>query len=116
MAIVSSVDFFGSCDGKTGEKPYSLRYEPPGDFPRTNFISVAHDQLIEDVRGRESDFSVHRQGFGILKIDPQMEYHDYDDKAKVETVYFKQVAESVQTLLGASRVQIFEHVVGTFAS
>jgi hypothetical protein len=112
--IVTPIDFFGGCDGNANEKPYSLRYDPPGDFRRTNFISQAHDQSIQDIRGRENDFSVNLQGFGLLKLDPQMRYEDYDERAKVETVYFKQVAEGVQRMLGASRVQVFEHVVSRF--
>ncbi|WPB07569.1 uncharacterized protein RHO25_012230 [Cercospora beticola] len=110
-AVVSQIDFLGQHDCSVRGKPYSLRYDPPGDFPRTNFISVSEDVSLTDVRGRESEFHVHKQGFGVLYLNPMMAYEDYEDKHKVETFYFKQVAEGVRELLGASRVQIFEHVL-----
>lgn len=115
-AVVSPVDFLGACDSSIGGKPYSLRYEPPEGFPRSNFASEAHDQSIEDVRGREKELSIQKQGFALLTIEPHMSYEDFDNKDKVESIYFKQVAEGLRTLLDASRVQIFEHVVSTFDS
>jgi hypothetical protein len=42
------------------EKPASYRIEPPpGDDP--------HDVTIEDGRGRESEFSLDRSGFALIK-------------------------------------------------
>lgn len=115
-AVTSAVDFFAGCNGSTGEKPYSLRYEPSKDFPRTNFASEARHIAIEDVRGRENEFALDRQGFALLRIEPSMEYDDFDDNDKVQTIYFKQVAEGIRKMLGASRVQIFEHVVSNTLS
>lgn len=114
-AVISSVDFFGGGDGSIGGKPYSLRYEPPEDFPRTNFASEARDLSVEDIRGRESALALHQQGFALLNIQPSMSYEDFDDKDKVQSIYFKQVADGVRKLLNASRVQIFEHVVSVLA-
>ncbi|KAK5171084.1 uncharacterized protein LTR77_004228 [Saxophila tyrrhenica] len=95
------------------EKPYQLKYEAPDGFPPTNIVSDEHMQRLADVRGREAQFSVPRNGFTIIKLEDQLSYEEYDNEDLVRKVYFKQVAEAVQELLGASRVQIFEHVAST---
>lgn len=111
MSVIGTIDFLGPHDASVLGKPYSLRYEPHTSLPRTNFSSLPSQQTIEDVRGRESALSVHKNGFGLLTLAPQLSYDDFDDTDKVQTIFYKQVAQSVKEALGASRVQIFEHVV-----
>src|ERR1700743_1642805 len=111
MATVSQIDFLGPHDLDVSGKPYNFQYDPPNDFPRTNCVAESHDQRLHDVRGCENGFSVLENGFGLLRIEPKMKYEDYDDVEKVRKVYCKQVADGVKDLIGASRVQIFDHTV-----
>ncbi|KAJ5406076.1 CmcJ-like methyltransferase [Penicillium sp. CMV-2018d] len=38
---------------------------------------------VEDMRGRENDFQIERNGFTILNINTRLEYHDFFDNKKV---------------------------------
>ena len=111
MAVTGKIDFLGLHDSSLIGKPYSLKYNPTKEFPLTNIVSESCEQTLQDVRGHEDDFNVTENGFALLRLMPRLTYEEYDDKAKVETIYYRQVAEGVKRLLNASRVQIFEHVV-----
>ena len=113
MAVTGTIDFLGPHDTSLIGKPYSLKYSPSKEFPLTNIVSESREQILQDVRGHEEEFGVAQNGFAVLELEPEITYDEYDDKDRVETVYYKQVAEGVKKLLGASRVQVFEHVVST---
>ena len=93
------------------EKPYLLTYEAPQDFPRTNIKLDERVVAVEDVRGRENEFTINKNGFTIMQVNTKLSYEDFNDDALVKQVYLKEVAEALKSLLGASRVQVFEHVV-----
>lgn len=109
--VQSAIDFLGPHDEDVLGKPYSLRYDPPPGIEKTNTTLVPHIQSLEDVRGHESEYSVSKNGFELMSLEPQLDYADFDNKEKVQKVYYKQVADGLKIALGASRVQIFEHVV-----
>lgn len=100
------------------EKPYTLKFQPVGDFPGTNRERVEKKGiLVEDIRGRESLFSIDRNGFAIMRLkDPTMTYQDFHDDEKVKSLYLKTVAEELKNFLGARRVQIFDFVVSSLTS
>lgn len=116
MAVVGSIDFLGPHDASALGKPYSLRYEPHASIAKTNFSSEPFDQIIEDIRGREESFSVAQNGFQLLRLESRLVYSDFDDKDKVVMIFYKEVAHAVKQMLGATRVQIFEHVVSYSAN
>jgi hypothetical protein len=93
------------------EKPYLLTYEAPQDFPRTNIKLGERVVAVEDVRGRENEFTINKNGFTIMQVNTKLSYEDFNDDALVKQVYLKEVAEALKSFLGASRVQVFEHVV-----
>jgi len=93
------------------EKPYLLTYEAPDAFPTTNVKLDPHDMHIENIRGREREFTIERNGIAIMPVESRLSYRDFDYEELVKTVYLKEVAETLKKFLGASRVQIFEHVV-----
>lgn len=93
------------------EKPYLLKFDPPSGFPQSNYNIDTKEQLIEDIRGREKDFSIAKNGFAIMPLHTKLSYEDFDDEKRLREVYFPEVADALRKLLGASRVQIFEHLV-----
>jgi hypothetical protein len=48
------------------EKPAYYRIEPPPGVPRSNGINDPHEVTIEDARGRESEFTLDRNGFALV--------------------------------------------------
>ncbi len=94
------------------ETPYSLRFKPPEDFPKSNGSNIKIDDiLIEDIRGREQQFGLENTGFQILHLDPPMSYEDFKIPDKVHTTYLKYVAHTLKSTLQADRIQIFDYQV-----
>lgn len=93
------------------EKPYLLTYEAPQGFPRTNIKLDERVVAVEDIRGHENEFTINKNGFTIMQVNTKLSYEDFNDDALVKQVYLKEVAEALKSLLGASRVQVFEHIV-----
>ena len=95
------------------EKPYTLKFTPVQKFDTVNGDRVEHsDILVEDIRGRETSFSVEDNGFAVMPLNvPDMSHEEYFDDSKVISVYLKAVGEQLKEFLHAERVQVFDFVV-----
>jgi hypothetical protein len=109
--VSSTVNFLAEDELYNHEKPYVLKFNPPHDLPRTNHKIETRELCIQDIRGYERDFCFPKCGFALTPLNSQLTYDDFDDDEKVRAVHFKEVAQALQKLLGAFRVQIFEHIV-----
>lgn len=71
--------------------------------------------LIRDVHGQEGSFNFEKQGFSVMTLlDSNMSYEDFDDRAKVRAIYYREVEKALQQHLGADRVYFFGANVGVF--
>jgi hypothetical protein len=61
------------------EKPTFYRIDPPPGVPQWNGIDDEREVQIEDARGRESEFSLDRNGFALVKA-PSWVASFYDDE------------------------------------
>lgn len=111
--LTTSFHFLCRDDQWKHEKPYSLKFIPKADFPKTNGQRAQKDGiLVEDIRGRESEFSFQKNGFAIMRLgEIHMSRSDFDNPDIVNAIYLKQIAVGLQELLGAQRVQIFDCLV-----
>jgi hypothetical protein len=91
------------------EKPTRYAKEPPPGVPAWNGVEDLHDVLIADGRGRESEFTLDRNGFAILEAPSQV--RDFYARDEVERVYYPEVERLLRDALGASRVFVFDHGV-----
>jgi hypothetical protein len=69
------------------EKPFTIQRVIEGwegEIPRTNLQEEHFTTSIQDIRGRESDFSLEENGFMILRMDSSLSYEDFAEPAKVE--------------------------------
>ncbi|KAJ5414302.1 hypothetical protein N7509_000929 [Penicillium cosmopolitanum] len=64
---------------------------------------------VMDLRRQEQRFSLDRQGFQLL-MHPSIE-KDFDDTARIKDVYYRECAEVLQNITGATRVHIMSHIV-----
>ncbi|KAH8704098.1 hypothetical protein BGW36DRAFT_423624 [Talaromyces proteolyticus] len=92
------------------ERPYCLKFEAPKGLRRTNIQAEHRRQIIEDIRGREKDFNLDKNGFALVPFHTKMAYEDFENEDKIVTVYMTEVAAVIQQLVGAFRVQIFEYI------
>lgn len=91
------------------EAPYQYVYEPPTDKPSHNIGSDPHSVVVHDVRGRESEFTLDKNGFQFVKHESAEK--DFTDHEKIEHEYYKEVEELLKKELGAKRVFIFDHTI-----
>jgi hypothetical protein len=94
------------------EKPYRLRYDPGDAIPRTNCeTDVQRDITIRDIRGKEADYTLNRNGFQVVRLDSKLTPEDFHDRAKVKAVYYQELKELLKRTLGAKKVEVLEHGV-----
>jgi hypothetical protein len=111
--LTTSMHFLAPLDLYRSEKPYSLRFDPDdSNVPKTNIKLERYDDIaVEDIRGREAEFDLMRDGFTILRLDSAMAYDDFESESKIADIYLKEVADAVKLAVKADFVQIFEHTV-----
>ena len=91
------------------EKPTYYRIEPPPGVPQWNGIDDPHDVRIEDARGRESEFTLDRNGFALVRAPTAVA--DFYDPEEIRRVYYPEIERLLRVTLGASRVFVFDHNV-----
>ncbi|KAK0615125.1 putative CmcJ-like methyltransferase, partial [Bombardia bombarda] len=98
------------------ERPYTFKFPPSNGFPMSN---LKHDKVngirIDNVRGREDEFQIEKQGFTVLKIDNELQYKDSINESDPEVMaYLKKMEGVLKEHLKASRVQVFHGTVYQF--
>jgi hypothetical protein len=91
------------------EKPTYYRIETPPGVPQWNGIDDQREVPIEDARGRESEFTLDRNGFALVKAPTAVAA--FYDPEEIKRVYYPEVERLLRDNLGASRVFIFDHNV-----
>ncbi len=71
------------------EKPARYVSEPPPGVPRWNGIDDPHDVRIEDARGRETEFTLDRNGFALIKAPTAV--GDFYSEDQIKQVYYPEV-------------------------
>src|SRR5215469_2312178 len=91
------------------EKPAAYRIEPPPGVERWNGVDDPREVRIEDARGRESEFTLDRNGFALIKAPTAVA--DFYSEDEIRRVYYPEVEQLLKNVLGASRVFVFDHNV-----
>jgi hypothetical protein len=94
---------------RTAEKPTRYVMEPPQGVQQWNGIDDPHMVMIEDARGRESEFTLDRNGFALIKAPSAV--RDFYDPDEIKSVYYPEVELLLRNTLEASRVFVFDHNV-----
>src|SRR5262252_1795656 len=71
------------------EKPAAYRIEPPPGVPVWNGIDDPREMTIEDARGRETEFTIDRNGFQLVKAPTVV--RDFYSNEEVKRVYYPEV-------------------------
>ena len=94
---------------RQAEKPAYYRIDPPPGVPKWNGLDDPREVTIEDARGRESEFTLDRNGFALIKAPTAVA--DFYSEDEINRVYFPEVERLLCDRLGASRVFVFDHNV-----
>ena len=85
------------------EKPFQLfvPVDPDAaDQRSTNIEFEACEQIFEDVRGRENEFSLASHGFQFAVQPTSLSVHDFSDRGIIESRYFEEVKETLRNIDG----------------
>jgi hypothetical protein len=90
------------------EKPHTYNYDPPG-VPRQNFDNETRSVVIEDIRGRETAFSLDQHGFAAI----QHKSHEtaFVSENSIRAIYYPESEALLRETLNAQRVLIFDHTI-----
>jgi hypothetical protein len=91
------------------EKPTRYVEEPPPGVPAWNGIDDPRQIVVEDARGHESEFTLDRNGFALVRAPSRVA--DFYSAEEVERVYYPEVERLLRDTLGVERVFIFDHTV-----
>jgi hypothetical protein len=72
-------------------------------------IDDPREMIIGDARGRESEFTLDRNGFQLINAPTHI--RDFYSPEEVKSVYYPEVERLLRDSLGASRVFVFDHGV-----
>src|SRR6516165_4911675 len=76
------------------EKPAYYRIDPPAGVPKWNGLDDPRQVAIEDARGRESEFTLDRNGFALIKAPTAVA--DFYSPEEIERVYYPEVERLLQ--------------------
>ena len=112
MAVVeTSIHFLARDDLYEREKPYQIKFDVAEGIPTTNYTHVKQEHFkINNIRGREEQFSFEKNGFTVLKLDEDVSYDDFDSPAGIHR-YLDIVAEQLRLKLDADTVQVYQFLV-----
>lgn len=110
-AVISETHFLKRDELYDVDKPYSLRFTPPDDFPRANIKLEKHTITIRDAKTRPQALSFAECGFQMIPFHSRLPYAKFEDDSAVKDIYLREAADLIRDFLGATRVQIFEHTV-----
>ena len=91
-----------------GSRPFTnINADPVTGIRDRNYLQEAHSRVIEDVRGKESSFSLDTTGFQYHKRAAK--HKAFTNDAEIEKEYYPESIELIKELTGATRVVIFDH-------
>ena len=94
-----------------GSAPFNYVEKQPEGQAQRNFGEDHHDIQINDVRGRESQFTLANNAFQVVQGVPSAE-KDFDDDEHIRQVYYPEVEKLLlDNVPGATRVLLFDHTI-----
>ncbi|CAK7197703.1 hypothetical protein SEUCBS139899_000351 [Sporothrix eucalyptigena] len=113
--VVAQLNFFSP--PADGAVPFNYVDTPPEGEPQRNFNDDIRDVLIEDIRGRESEFaespaSLDHNAFLLVQNQPPSAEKDFVDDESIRKNYYPEVeALLLKHVPGATRVVFFDHTI-----
>jgi len=93
-----------------GSKPrIGLETDPATGLRKKNYGTKEFKTQIENVRGKEDQYSLDKNGFRFFKIPTAITNFENDER--IEKEYYPEQAEVIKKLTGATRVVFFDHTV-----
>ncbi|KAF7846289.1 hypothetical protein BT93_L4662 [Corymbia citriodora subsp. variegata] len=96
---------------KDGASPFNYVEKAPEGEPQKNYEELPHEQNINDIRGRESQFELNTHAFAAIQ-NISSEEKDFNDDAHIKSVYYPEVEKLLlDHVPGANRILLFDHTI-----
>ncbi|KAH8712091.1 amino acid permease-domain-containing protein [Phaeosphaeriaceae sp. PMI808] len=89
-----------------GSPPHPTYTDRPETYER---VPEVHNVTIQDVAGKESEYTLDKNGFEIHKHTANEK--DFLDDAQIKNGYYAETEQLLKDVTGASRVFIFDHTI-----
>jgi len=94
-----------------GNAPFNYVEPQPEGHPQRNYGENPHEVIIHDIRGRETDFDINVNGFGVVK-GIHSEEKEFTDDESIKSKYYPEVEKVLlDNVAGAKKVFLFDHTV-----
>ena len=104
--VPTTLNYFQALDDKPLRQYVGT--PPPGEA-KSNIGTDPRPAVIHDVRGREAEFNLDKNGFQFVRW-PSVEKEFVDEEA-IKTKYYAEVETILKQVTGAKRVHIFDHTI-----
>ncbi|KAH6656851.1 hypothetical protein BKA67DRAFT_532096 [Truncatella angustata] len=95
-----------------GQTAINYVEDPPAGEPKRNLVVNAQDVIIEDIRGRESQFNLDTDAFAAISGVPPSAERDFVDDASIAANYYPEVEQFLlDRIPGSNRIFIFDHTI-----
>ncbi|RXW11368.1 hypothetical protein EST38_g14488 [Candolleomyces aberdarensis] len=106
--VTASVNYYIPPDN--GVRAYfKAQVDPVTGKREQNFSVAPHDMVIENVRGKEDEYTLDKVGFQFYRAPAK--HTSFLDDEEIEKEYYPETIELYKKLTGASRVVIFDHTI-----
>lgn len=104
--VSTTMNFYGPLGD---DEPYQYVFTPPDGVAHNNLGSESRSVVVHDVRGREGEYSLDKNGFQFVHW-PSTE-KAFMDPELIKTKYYAEVEELLKSVTGGKRVFIFDHTI-----
>lgn len=94
---------------KDGSHP-CMDATPTLGYPTSNYIQIPSTVPIYDLRGKENDFNLDKNGLEVREYVGNI-HTVFDDNSEEQQLYYEDARNALKTHLGASYVVPFWHVI-----
>jgi hypothetical protein len=108
--ITTSINYYSA--PAYGALPFNYVETPPPGQPERNYRDEAFSVTLQDVRGREGDFSLDKDSFQTLKNIPDTTETDFASDDSIRRSYYPEVEQILlDHVPGCERIFIFDHTI-----
>lgn len=95
-----------------GSVPYNYVEQPPAGQPRRNFGDFDVQAEMQDIRGKESEYTLDKDAFAVITNVPDSAEKDFVDSDSIVKNYYPEVEKLLlDNVPGATKVVLFDHTI-----
>jgi hypothetical protein len=111
MSISTGIYHLQELPDYGSEKPYTMRYVPEGTVPVTNVQREQHMVTVDDMRHAKCEYTLDRNGFMVADLHTETVYEDFDNKERIEQVYFAELRAILSKQFPESNIDFVSYLV-----